>query len=228
MRRPALLLVVPVGSSAFAGCFFASQDSDGSPDVTTTGGTDDRPHLAGTSSQERECCPDRDGDGWSDPDANRMWEDGADNFTDEPTQWHDTDGDGSGDNTTGVLGDICPRVWGNVIEPARRGCPYELTYLEDDPSWVELTVAWTAAGTSQTSTGWIVLDLCPTLAPQHVDNFLSHVSEGNHTGVVFHRVIDIFVIQGGDLGSGDGTGGYAARWYGLGDTADQTDMEGAR
>ena len=94
-------------------------------------------------------------------------------------------------------------------------------WLQDDPRWVRFDVQWTNNGAEAATAGTIVLDLCPTLAPQHVDNFLAHADDGNYTGALFHRIIDGFMIQGGDFDDSDGSGGYAARWYGLGDPVDQ-------
>ena len=51
-------------------------------------------------------------------------------------------------------------------------------------------------------------------APIHTDNFIKHVQAGNYNGATFHRIIDNFMIQGGDFENGDGTGGYAYEWYG--------------
>lgn len=48
-----------------------------------------------------------------------------------------------------------------------------------------------------TELGSILLELDRVRAPQTVDNFLAHVNSGFYDGVVFHRVIDGFVIQGG-------------------------------
>ena len=49
-------------------------------------------------------------------------------------------------------------------------------------------------------------ELYPELAPNTVRNFLSLVQKGFYNGIIFHRVIEGFMIQGGDP-KGVGTGG---------------------
>jgi peptidylprolyl isomerase len=56
------------------------------------------------------------------------------------------------------------------------------------------------------SGGDVVIRLRPDLAPEHVDRIKELVSEGFYDGVVFHRVIDGFMAQGGDP-TGTGMGG---------------------
>jgi len=51
-------------------------------------------------------------------------------------------------------------------------------------------------------------------APIHVENFMIHAEDGNFNSVIYHRVIQGFMIQGGDFENNDGSGGYAAKWYG--------------
>jgi peptidyl-prolyl cis-trans isomerase B (cyclophilin B) len=61
----------------------------------------------------------------------------------------------------------------------------------------------------ETTRGVIELELYPQHAPKTVNNFVFLVKEGYYDGVVFHRVISNFVIQGGDpTGSGMGGPGY--------------------
>ena len=52
----------------------------------------------------------------------------------------------------------------------------------------------------------ILLELDPSVAPNTVANFVSLVEKGFYDGVIFHRVIPDFMIQGGDP-EGNGTGG---------------------
>ena len=54
--------------------------------------------------------------------------------------------------------------------------------------------------------GDVVIRLRPDLAPQHVARIKELASEGFYDGVVFHRVIDGFMAQGGDP-TGRGSGG---------------------
>ena len=49
-------------------------------------------------------------------------------------------------------------------------------------------------------------ELYPEIAPNTVNNFISLVQKGFYDGLIFHRVISGFMIQGGDP-KGDGTGG---------------------
>lgn len=49
-----------------------------------------------------------------------------------------------------------------------------------------------------TSMGDISIRLFPEAAPKAVENFITHARDGYYDGIVFHRVIDGFMIQGGD------------------------------
>jgi peptidyl-prolyl cis-trans isomerase B (cyclophilin B) len=61
----------------------------------------------------------------------------------------------------------------------------------------------------ETTEGPIVLELYPKQAPHHVNSFVFLSKEGYYNGVIFHRVIPGFMIQGGDpTGTGGGGPGY--------------------
>jgi len=57
--------------------------------------------------------------------------------------------------------------------------------------------------------GIMKVELYPEIAPTTVNNFLDLVKKGFYDGIIFHRVIEGFMIQGGDpLGTGTGGPGY--------------------
>ena len=56
------------------------------------------------------------------------------------------------------------------------------------------------------------VELYPDVAPNTVNNFISLVKKGFYNGLCFHRVIEGFMIQGGDpKGTGMGGPGYSIR-----------------
>lgn len=60
--------------------------------------------------------------------------------------------------------------------------------------------------------GKIVAELYPEVAPNTVNNFISLVKKGFYDGLIFHRVISGFMIQGGDpRGTGTGGPGYCIK-----------------
>ena len=61
----------------------------------------------------------------------------------------------------------------------------------------------------------VTIMLNHSAAPAHSDNFRGHVLAGNYNMTHFHRIIDDFMIQGGDFENHDGTGGYASAWFGV-------------
>lgn len=75
-----------------------------------------------------------------------------------------------------------------------------------------------AAVKIKTSQGDITVKLFPEQTPLAVENFLTHAKEGYYDGIIFHRVINGFMIQGGDP-NGDGTGGQSI-WAGKDDSID--------
>ena len=61
----------------------------------------------------------------------------------------------------------------------------------------------------ETDKGTMVIELFPDKTPMTVNNFVFLSREGFYDGVIFHRVIDNFMVQGGDpTGTGRGGPGY--------------------
>src|SRR5689334_23533165 len=66
-----------------------------------------------------------------------------------------------------------------------------------------------SAATLQTNHGAIEVELFEDDAPKTVENFRKLATDGFYDGVVFHRVIPDFMVQGGDpTGTGSGGPGY--------------------
>lgn len=79
----------------------------------------------------------------------------------------------------------------------------------DSPPEMTIDPSKTYRISMNTNRGEIQLELYPEHAPKTVNNFVFLANEGFYDGVAFHRVIDDFVIQGGDpTGSGMGGPGY--------------------
>lgn len=79
----------------------------------------------------------------------------------------------------------------------------------DAPPEMQIDTDRTYAVTLETSKGDIDLELYPEHAPKTVNNFVFLAREGFYDGIVFHRVIDGFMMQGGDpTGTGRGGPGY--------------------
>ena len=71
---------------------------------------------------------------------------------------------------------------------------------------LKTAVAGDVVAVMKTNIGDIKIKLFPKEAPKTVENFVTHAKEGYYNGLIFHRVIKDFMIQGGDP-TGTGMGG---------------------
>jgi peptidyl-prolyl cis-trans isomerase B (cyclophilin B) len=79
----------------------------------------------------------------------------------------------------------------------------------NSPPAMEIDLHKTYRITMETDKGDLELELYPEYAPKTVNNFVFLAHEGFYDGLVFHRVIRDFMIQGGDpTGTGRGGPGY--------------------
>jgi len=79
----------------------------------------------------------------------------------------------------------------------------------DNPPAMQIDPQKTYRVTIETNRGDMELELYPEYAPKTVNNFVFLAQEGFYDGVVFHRVISDFMIQGGDpTGTGRVGPGY--------------------
>jgi cyclophilin family peptidyl-prolyl cis-trans isomerase len=81
------------------------------------------------------------------------------------------------------------------------------SYPGQPPMSIDPKKKYTA--TIETSAGTMTAELFPEDAPKTVNNFVFLARDGFYNGVIFHRVIPGFMIQGGDpTGTGSGGPGY--------------------
>ena len=79
----------------------------------------------------------------------------------------------------------------------------------DKPPEMKIDKAKTYTATIETEAGTMVAELYPKVAPITVNSFVFLAREGFYEGVIFHRIIPGFMIQGGDpTGTGEGGPGY--------------------
>lgn len=94
------------------------------------------------------------------------------------------------------------------------GCTQKNTEANDNSTTksenikVENTQDTTTVAVFKTNMGTFEAELYPDKAPKAVENFTGHAEKGYYKGVIFHRVIPNFMIQGGDP-SGTGRGGQS-------------------
>ncbi len=74
---------------------------------------------------------------------------------------------------------------------------------------LDLSTATGPKATIQTNHGEITIQLFPEQAPKAVENFVNLAQQGYYDGIIFHRVIPDFMIQGGDP-TGTGAGGQSS------------------
>lgn len=82
----------------------------------------------------------------------------------------------------------------------------QVTEPTPTPTPASVTAPASATIKMETSEGSFKLVLDGKAAPQTVNNFIKLANEGFYNGLTFHRIVEGFMIQGGDP-KGDGTGG---------------------
>jgi len=75
----------------------------------------------------------------------------------------------------------------------------------------------------ETDSGRLIVEFFPQFAPNHVENFVTLSEDGFYTGTIFHRIIEGFMIQGGDPGTADPNVSMSS--WGTGDPGYSIDAE---
>lgn len=101
-----------------------------------------------------------------------------------------------------ILGILVLAAAAVLVYPLFRGTPSYTLLNESDP----------VATITMDNGEQIIVELYPDVAPNTVANFIELANSGYYDGLIFHRVIKDFMIQGGDPnGTGTGGPGYSIR-----------------
>jgi cyclophilin family peptidyl-prolyl cis-trans isomerase len=111
--------------------------------------------------------------------------------------------------TTGAVGTSIPAAGSGSSGAAAPAASSAARKQYSSPPPMTIDANKTYIATIKTSQGDIKVQLDPKIAPMTVNNFVFLARDHFYDGVIFHRVIKNFMIQGGDpLGSGLGGPGY--------------------
>jgi len=97
--------------------------------------------------------------------------------------------------TNPMFGVLIYKVNQNYV-PHPKSDPY--APQEPKPVSQDLTVPGNKTAIIETTQGTIELEFYPNAAPKHVKNFIDLAESGFYNGTLFHRIVQNFVIQGGD------------------------------
>ncbi|MBQ3134109.1 MAG: peptidylprolyl isomerase [Clostridia bacterium] len=107
-----------------------------------------------------------------------------------------------------LVGLLCVAMLGGCKKPTENaGRGLSTAYEDKDLGFqMDLPAEGEQVVLMKTTKGNIYIRLFPEGAPKTVENFVTHAKNGYYNGLTFHRVMEDFMIQGGDP-KGDGTGG---------------------
>jgi cyclophilin family peptidyl-prolyl cis-trans isomerase len=131
-----------------------------------------------------------------------------------------SDVDADGDEIVTLLAGSPLHITLDGYDPG--GGPLTYTVTSNDPSVVSATLLQNNRSMVIDVAGWgkMNFQLFEDRAPRPTSRLIELAESGDYAGVPFHRIVDGFVIQGGDITNGDGTGGST-----LGDFDDQFNVE---
>ncbi len=104
----------------------------------------------------------------------------------------------------GIILVLAPLLAASCGGAAQKPAPKPKSYSAPPSMTIDTSKQYTA--TIETEKGNLILDLFASDVPLTVNNFVFLAREGFYDGLIFHRVIPDFMIQGGDP-TGTGTGG---------------------